>query len=214
MRSFASLRSRMLARTMRRIRNVIKTIRERWATRSVGAREKLWDKEYGSGFAEQLRLPEALEHNHTLVEFLVSAKKNKRILDVGCGEGLILEALEKWGYESYVGMDFSEVALRIASKQANAKTVFVHAVAESFVPDGEFDAIIFNECLYYLREPLRVVRHYEKFLSAGGVMAVSLFTKTERVKRLGEEIEKEFRVTRRATVRNGTGTWECYLVER
>jgi ubiquinone/menaquinone biosynthesis C-methylase UbiE len=157
-------------------------------------------------------LPEESEHFQTLVEFMVSANKNRAILDVCCGEGLLLDSLEPWGYRKYLGFDFSEVALKNASKRANSKTSFVNALAESFVPDDQFDAIVFNECLYYLRDPLGVMRRFERYLAPDGVMLVSLFTKTERIELLAAQISQSFRVTRRASVTNGAGTWECSML--
>jgi len=182
--------------------------------RIAGARKRMWDEQYASGFGHQLKLPEEHEHNQTLVDFMISANKNKTILDVGCGEGLLLDYVDRWGYQKYVGVDFSEVALRNASKRADSKTSFVSGLAETFVPDGQFDSIIFNECLYCFADPLKVIRRYERYLTPDGVMLVSLFTKTERIKLLAAEISKGFTVMRKASVTNGTGTWECSMLER
>jgi ubiquinone/menaquinone biosynthesis C-methylase UbiE len=118
------------------------------------------------------------------------------------------------GYESYLGVDISEVALRTASKRADAKTAFVQGEAESFVPEGEFDAIIFSECLYCFAEPLQVARQYERLLRGDGVMVVSLFVKTEKVKRLAEELSRRYEVVRRAVVKNERGSWECFLLRK
>jgi len=145
---------------------------------------------------------------------MVSAKKNQTILEVGCGEGLLLDYLDRWGYQKYVGIDFSDVALRNASKRANSKTTFISGLAESFVPDGQFDAIVFNESLYYFDDPMQVIRRYERYLTPDGVMLVSLFTKTERIKLLAAEISKGFRVMRKASVTNGADTWECFMLGR
>lgn len=166
----------------------------------------MWDNEYASGFGDLLKLQEAAEHNFTLVDFISSAKKNVTVLDVCCGEGILLDCLERIGYQRYQGFDFSDVALRNASKRANAKTSFARGIAETFVPDGHFDSIVFNECLYCLAEPLHVIHRYERHLAADGVMLVSLFTKTERVKRLAAEISTSFEVMRNASVTNGQGT--------
>jgi 2-polyprenyl-3-methyl-5-hydroxy-6-metoxy-1,4-benzoquinol methylase len=194
--------------------NIIGAIKLKWNTILVGTRKRMWDRQYASGFGYQLRLPEEQEHNQTLVEFMVSASKNKTILDVGCGEGLLLDYLDRWGYQKYVGIDFSDVALRNASKRANAKTSFVSGLAESFVPDGQFDSIIFNESLYCFADPLQVIHRYERYLTPDGVMLVSLFTKTERIKLLALEIPKGFNVARSASVTNGAGTWECSMFGR
>jgi 2-polyprenyl-3-methyl-5-hydroxy-6-metoxy-1,4-benzoquinol methylase len=194
--------------------NILSALKLKWNTILVGARKRMWDRQYASGFGYQLRLPEEQEHNQTLVEFMVSANKNKTILDVGCGEGLLLDYLDRWGYQKYVGIDFSDVALRNASKRANAKTSFVSGLAESFVPDGQFDSIIFNECLYCFADPWQVIHRYEQYLTPHGVMLVSLFTKTERVKLLAAELPKHFRIARNATITNEAGTWECAMLAR
>jgi ubiquinone/menaquinone biosynthesis C-methylase UbiE len=190
--------------------NVFRLLQARWAARDVVARRKLWDSEYASGFGERLKLPGEAEHHRKLVELLVEAGKNKKILDVGCGEGLILDYLKN--YESYLGLDFSEVALRAASSRVDAKTAFVQGAAESFVPEGDFDAIVFNESLYYFKKPLKVARHYARFLRRDGVMAVSIFTKTEKVRRLAQDLAARYEVVREEIVSNERGSWYCLLL--
>jgi 2-polyprenyl-3-methyl-5-hydroxy-6-metoxy-1,4-benzoquinol methylase len=192
--------------------NVFGALRERWNTRSAGATRRMWNREYASGFGGLLETPENREHYLMLTDFLVEAGKNKRILDVCCGQGLLLDFIERCGYEKYVGFDFSEVALESASRRANAKASFVHGQAESFVPEGRFDSIVFNECLYCFADPLRVLQRFEGYLAPEGVMAVSLFTKTERIKAIAADIAKNFKVVRKASVTNATGTWECSLI--
>lgn len=194
------------------MQNIIAAIKRRWKSRSVSARQRMWDGEYASGFGDRLRLPDDQEHNRMLVDFMVSSNKNKTILDVCCGEGALLDALEPQGYQKYVGFDFSDVALRNVAKRADSRTSFVKGLAESFIPDGRFDSIVFNECLYCLADPLQVVRRYERYLLPDGVILVSLFTQTETIKLLAAEISKTFKVARHDTVTNGTGTWTCSML--
>jgi len=59
-----------------------------------------------------------------------------------------------------------------------------------------------------------VIDRYERYLAADGVILVSLFTKTDRVKLLAVEISKSFKVMRNAVVTNGKGTWECFMLLR
>jgi 2-polyprenyl-3-methyl-5-hydroxy-6-metoxy-1,4-benzoquinol methylase len=194
------------------MQNIFGAVSEKWKMRGTSARKKMWDREYASGFGELLKSPEAVEHNLTLVDFMTSAKKATTILDVCCGEGILLDCLERTSYQKYVGFDFSDIALKNASKRANAKSSFTRGIAETFVPDGHFESIVFNECLYCLAEPLRVLHRYEQYLEADGVMLVSLFTKTERVKLLAAEISTSFKVMRNASLTNGQGTWECFML--
>lgn len=194
------------------MRNIIADIKHKWANRSVRSRQRLWDNEYAKGFGDLLNLPQEQAHYDALVDFMVSSGKNKNVLDVGCGEGALLDVLANYGYQRYLGVDFSEVALKKAAQRANANTAFIYAPAESFVPDDRFDAIVFNECLYYFNEPLRVFQRYPKYLAPGGVILVSMLRKTDRVKGLDEEISRKFKITRRVCVTNQGGTWACMMI--
>jgi hypothetical protein len=48
------------------MRNILSVITHKWNNRNIAARKRMWDREYASGFGDQLRLPEALEHNLVL----------------------------------------------------------------------------------------------------------------------------------------------------
>lgn len=61
------------------------------------SKKKVWDKEYATGFGSHLKLSDARAHNEMLVEFMTSVARNKAILDVGCGEGLLVDFLHEWG---------------------------------------------------------------------------------------------------------------------
>jgi len=96
-----------------------------------------------------------------------------RVLDVGCGEGLLLRAL---GPDvRYVGVDLSGEAIARAQRDFGDRGDFHEADATLFEPDGAFDIIVFNECLYYMPEPAGVVRRYEAFLAPEGHAIVSMY---------------------------------------
>jgi 2-polyprenyl-3-methyl-5-hydroxy-6-metoxy-1,4-benzoquinol methylase len=192
--------------------DLIAKLKHKWANRSARSRQRLWDRQYASGFGEFLSDPDEHQRYVTLVDFMVGARKNNAILDIGCGEGFLLCFLDSCGYQRYLGLDFSEVAIKNASKRANAKADFVCGPAESFVPDGRFDSIVFNECLYCFPHPMQVLHRYESYLAPGGVMIVSLFTKTDGSRRLASEISKTYRVFRCASVEHPKGVWHCSML--
>jgi SAM-dependent methyltransferase len=103
------------------------------------------------------------------------------VLDVGCGDGILQERL---GYGRYVGVELFAEAVARASERADHRTRFVHADATHYVPEETFDAIIWNECLYYLERPLETVERYLAFLKPQGVMIVSMFYQTFATRRL------------------------------
>jgi trans-aconitate methyltransferase len=55
------------------------------------------------------------------------------------------------------------------------------ADAASFTTNEKFDAIIFNESLYYFQDPVRVVERYMGFLASYGIIIVSMEVARNRV---------------------------------
>jgi SAM-dependent methyltransferase len=99
----------------------------------------------------------------------------RTILDVGCGAGLLTQKLKVLPYERFLGIDISPVAIAEAQKLVDARTQFAVADAQAFVADAPFDMIVFNQCLYYMSDPLATIRHYGSFLTSGGRMIVSMY---------------------------------------
>jgi len=98
-----------------------------------------------------------------------------RVLDVGCSQGVLQEGLR---YRRYVGIDSSPAGLERAGHKAGPRTRFVRADARSYVPDEPPDAVVFNEVLYYVPRPVRVVERYAGLLAPGGVVVVSCYARS------------------------------------
>jgi len=98
-----------------------------------------------------------------------------RILDVGCGEGVLLDYFHRKGFSflEYVGIDISREAIQIALSRYPS-TSFIIADIEEYQHDSLFDMIIFNESLYYTKRPVNVMKKYEKNLKPNGIFIVSM----------------------------------------
>ena len=59
-----------------------------------------------------------------------------------------------------------------------------------------------------------MIHRYERYLAPDGVTLISLFMKTEKVKLLAAAISTNFKVMRNASVTNGQGIWECFMLLR
>jgi 2-polyprenyl-3-methyl-5-hydroxy-6-metoxy-1,4-benzoquinol methylase len=119
------------------------------------------------------------------------------VLDVGCSQGILQEGL---AYGRYVGIDsFAEPILRAAVK-SDDRTAFHHADGSSYVPDQPPDAVVLNEVLYYLPEPLAVVTHYANVLAPGGVLIVSVYSRAWAMRRLLRQISSRFPLAESSTV--------------
>ena len=78
--------------------------------------------------------------------------KNIRILDIGCGGGLLCEPLSKLGAE-VVGIDASEKNIKIAklhSRENNLRINYFCASPENFKIKGKFDVIINMEIVEHV----------------------------------------------------------------
>jgi 2-polyprenyl-3-methyl-5-hydroxy-6-metoxy-1,4-benzoquinol methylase len=119
------------------------------------------------------------------------------VLDVGCSQGILQEGLK---YGRYVGIDsFEEPILRAAVK-SDERTAFHHADGSSYVPDQRPDAVVLNEVLYYLPEPLAAVTHYANSLAPGGVLIVSVYSRAWAMRRLLRQLSSRFPLVESSTV--------------
>ncbi|KAJ8109926.1 hypothetical protein OPT61_g7097 [Boeremia exigua] len=68
--------------------------------------------------------------------------KNLRIVDAGCGTGLVGNELAKMGAEDIVGLDISKGMLEVAQKTAAYKNLAIADLTDRLAfEDGEFDAL-------------------------------------------------------------------------
>lgn len=99
------------------------------------------------------------------------------ILDVGCGEGPLLDFLDLSRIR-YSGLDLSPTAIDGAAMRARGHEVRLSAISMlDFEPadDGRYDLIVFNESLYHVPEPVELFNRYTGFLKSGGFMLISHF---------------------------------------
>lgn len=104
----------------------------------------------------------------------------RRVLDVGCGGGLVAEELARRGAQ-VTGIDVSEHALRTARAHAAAgglSILYQRAPAEALpFADGAFDAVVCADCLEHVEAPDRVVAEAARVLAPGGVFCFDTFNR-------------------------------------
>ena len=126
------------------------------------------------------------------------------VLDIGCSQGILQEGLR---YRSYLGVDSFADSIRIASAKSDDRTEFICADAMTFVPDEPADAIVMNEVLYYLPNPLAAVRHHARSLSTDGVMIISVFAHAWATRRLLRKIADQLDQIQIEQVESGHLAW-------
>ena len=99
--------------------------------------------------------------------------KGKKILDVGCGGGILSEAMGQLGGK-VTGIDASPNTIGIAkahSKSVNSGVIYIQKTIEEFIttnPDEKFDVITCLEMLEHVPSPLGVIQSCSSLLNDGG----------------------------------------------
>src|ERR1051325_6807495 len=111
---------------------------------------------------------------HALQFSLVPDKA--RVLDVGCGSGILGEALTQKKKCSVVGVDSDPEAVAIAkARLSDARSVDLeHQGWSDQLSLGAYDAIIFGDVLEHTKDPESILREAKKLLAKEGRVIVSL----------------------------------------
>jgi 2-polyprenyl-3-methyl-5-hydroxy-6-metoxy-1,4-benzoquinol methylase len=118
------------------------------------------------------------------------------LLEIGCGEGFLLEHLDRSSFAHFTGVDISSVAIERARALEDERTTFHRAEAETYEAERTYNVIVFNEVLEYFDDPLALVRRYEAYLEPQGHFVVSMFagTVTARTRYIWRRLESRYDV--------------------
>jgi len=98
----------------------------------------------------------------------------KRILDVGCGFGLMGKNLKEEREVEVVGIENEEKAVNIA--KGNVDQLIIGDVENLKLPfeSGYFDCIVYGEILEHLKDPWKVLREHAYYLKKKGLCIASI----------------------------------------
>lgn len=110
------------------------------------------------------------------------SQPNPRIVDVGCGGGILSEALAKAGAH-VTGIDLSEPSLQVARQHAQSQGLaidyrFASAEETAARHPAQFDAVTCMEMLEHVPEPAKVVAACAQALKPGGHAYFSTINRT------------------------------------
>jgi 2-polyprenyl-3-methyl-5-hydroxy-6-metoxy-1,4-benzoquinol methylase len=161
------------------IRKLSSAILKRWG--SPSAKQKIWDSEYKTGKWDYLNGTPNAEVRDPIYEFLESYSAGGSILDLGCGSGATAFEMRNV-YNTYTGVDVSEVAIEgarraaLATGERAAHLDFAVSDIFTFEPDHKFSVILFRESIYYVPQHKikAMLERYRSHLETDGVIMVRL----------------------------------------
>lgn len=111
--------------------------------------------------------PENRARQEVLLSSLGSYTRGRRLLDVGCGAGQLLETAGQEGWDA-VGLDLSDSAVLQCQRRglAASKTDFF---SES-LDERRFDVIVMSELIEHVPAPQRFLQRAEELLDPGGLL--------------------------------------------
>lgn len=142
----------------------------------MATRHKLNEVYYGRLYSN--RVQEALRAR---VHWICRQVHGQRILDVGCGQGIVSILLAREGL-NVLGVDGEAEAIAYALREREAEPAdvqarlsFMRADVTSLSPeDGLFDTVVLDHVLEYLVTPTRILRHCWNLLAPDGRFVITV----------------------------------------
>jgi 2-polyprenyl-3-methyl-5-hydroxy-6-metoxy-1,4-benzoquinol methylase len=126
------------------------------------------------------------------------------VLDIGCSQGILQEGLR---YGRYLGVDNCEQSITFARPKCDQWTQFICADGSTFVANQPPDAVVMNEVIYYLPDPIAAVAHHARYLAPGGVVIISIYARTWSSRRLLRAIAARLELVESSLIRSGHLAW-------
>lgn len=123
-----------------------------------------------------------------LLKLIQDQKSNKRILDLGCGDGRYLMLFAKAGFKKITGIDFSKIAINRAKKLAvtlgfEKNIKFIMTDLKDYKLDKEkYDIITCSEVLQQMKrdDVEKILGKIKQAIKVGGYVYIRLCSDIER----------------------------------
>ena len=114
-----------------------------------------------------------------------SSMEDKKVLDVGCGGGILAEALSELG-ANVTGIDASENTIGVAkshSRSIGSDVIYIQNTIEEFIsshPNEKFDVITCLEMLEHVPSPNEIIKSCSNLLKDDGNIFFSTINRNPR----------------------------------
>lgn len=157
---------------------------------------KWWDKDSPFNLIESILNPVRINYFQRIVKKLKLEVSSQKVLEVGCGGGILTESIAKMGFVT-AGLDPSERSIECAKK---------HAVKEGLVityltgcgekipfQDNSFDAVFCCDVLEHVRDLSKVISEIARVLKIGGIFFYDTINRTTLSKLIVIKIMQDWR---------------------
>ena len=135
-----------------------------------------------------------------------------RLLDIGCGDGNLLEMLRYFPYESFLGLDVSAEAVQLAQARNIPRASFAVADFTAQPPVGKFDFILSTGSICYAVNPLAALQSLVPLLADEGAFVISLW-RFGHNSAIWHSLEQHFAVVDATAVTNAKGLqWDIKVL--
>lgn len=99
-------------------------------------------------------------------KYISTSSNQRRLLDIGCAFGYMLEAAQQYGYDSW-GLEISHAADEAAKLGFNVLKV---SLEETAFCDEYFDIVTGIDVIEHIPEPMRFLKECKRILKSGGIL--------------------------------------------
>ena len=155
-------------------------VRVKRNTELINALEKVYSLDYNIGYIQDgydIAAPYIEDFTNFIYKYLNHFTGREKILEIGCGGGLILKDFHEKGYFC-LGIDPSPIAAKASKKYG------FQLISETFPVDSlknSFDLIYHSDVLEHVLDPISFIKEQHDILNKDGILVVSIPNATENL---------------------------------